>query len=36
MGIVRPTFLVNLNKNIAYIQANVKVKNHDEIVLEKL
>ncbi len=36
MGIVRSTFLVDSNKNIAYIWSNVKIKNHGEVVLKKL
>ena len=36
MGIVRSTFLINLSKSISFIWFNVKVKNHGEIVLEKL
>ena len=36
MGIVRFTFLIDSNKNTAYIWFNVKVKNHGEVVLKKL
>ena len=36
MGIVRSTFLINPEGNIAYIWNKVKVKNHAKEVLEKL
>ena len=36
MGIVRTTFLINPVGEIAYIWTKVKVKNHAEIVLNKL
>ncbi len=36
MGIVRSTFLIDPTGNIAHIWANVKVKNHAEIVLAQV
>jgi thioredoxin-dependent peroxiredoxin len=36
MGIVRSTFLIDPQGNIAQIWPNVKVKNHAEIVLDRL
>jgi thioredoxin-dependent peroxiredoxin len=36
MGIIRSTFLIDTNGNIAYIWSNVKVKAHAEAVLKKL
>ena len=36
MGIVRSTFLIDPDGNIAYIWYKVKVKNHAQEVLEKL
>lgn len=36
MGIIRSTFLIDPQGNIAYIWSNVKVKAHAEAVLKKL
>ncbi|MEA5509282.1 thioredoxin-dependent thiol peroxidase [Crocosphaera sp. UHCC 0190] len=36
MGIIRSTFIINPEQNIAYIWSNVRVKNHAETVLKKL
>jgi peroxiredoxin Q/BCP len=36
MGIIRSTFLIDPEGNIAYIWSNVKVKAHAEAVLKKL
>ncbi|WP_035799536.1 thioredoxin-dependent thiol peroxidase [Crocosphaera chwakensis] len=36
MGIIRSTFIINQQGNIAYIWRNIRVKNHAEKVLNKL
>ena len=36
MGVVRSTFLIDPDGNLAYIWSKVKVKNHAQEVLEKL
>ena len=36
MGIIRSTFIINPEGNIAYIWSKVRVKNHGEKVLNQL